>query len=82
VLDALVQDSGVASAELWVAADAAAPVSAEEKLRGGDRKIKACLTVDTLRQATAEALGARLARQYPAADTGVYRVLCTLGSGG
>lgn len=77
-LDELVKDHAVASAELWMAADAG-PVSMEEKLRGGDKKIKACLIVDTLRQQPAEALGAALAKDYPQADVGVYRVLCQLG---
>jgi len=82
LMDALLQDSAVASAELWVAADAGGPASMEEKLRGGDRKIKACLMVDTLRQAPAEALGARMSKAFPKAEVGVYHVLCTLGSGG
>jgi hypothetical protein len=53
----------------------------EEKLRGGDKKIKACLMVDTLRQQPAEALGARLAKDFPQAEVGVHRVLCQLGQG-
>jgi hypothetical protein len=57
------------------------PVSMEEKLRGGDRKINGCLMVDTLRQSDAEMLGTRLSRQFPAADVGVFRVLCQLGRG-
>jgi hypothetical protein len=81
VMDELVRDHTVAAAELWVAADAAGPVSMEEKLRGGDKKIKACLMVDTLRQAPAEALGARMAKDFAQAEVGVYRVLCQLGRG-
>ena len=80
-MDALVKDHAVAAAELWTAADVGGPVSMEEKLRGGDRKIKACLMVDTLRQAPAEALGAALAKDFPQAEVGVYRVLCQLGRG-
>ncbi len=53
----------------------------EEKLRGGDKKIKACLMVDTLRQAEAEKLGQRLSKEFSAADVGVFRVLCQLGRG-
>ena len=53
----------------------------EEKLRGGDKKIKACLMVDTLRQSEAEKLGARLAKDFAGADVGVFRVLCQLGNG-
>ncbi len=81
LIDALMQDIAVARAELWVAAEAGGPVSTEEKLRGGDRKIKACLIVDTLRQQPAEAIGAALAKDFPQADVGVYRVLCQRGAG-
>ena len=80
-MDELAKDHAVAAAELWIAADAGAPVSMEEKLRGGDKKIKACLMVDTLRQQPAEALGARLAKDFPQAEVGVFRVLCQLGQG-
>ena len=76
----LVQDTGVAGGEIWIALDPAGqPVSMEEKLRGGDKKIKGCLMIDTLRQADAEKLGARLAKQFPGAEVGVFRVLCQLG---
>ena len=75
-------DPAIASGEIWIAADQpGTPMAAEEKLRGGDRKIKACLMVDTLRQSDAETLGVRLAEQFPTADVGVFRVLCQLGHG-
>jgi hypothetical protein len=75
-------DPAIASGEIWIAADQpGVPMAAEEKLRGGDRKIKACLMVDTLRQSDAEELGARLAGQFPAAEVGTFRVLCQLGNG-
>ena len=78
----LVTDINVAAGEVWRAVDTSGqPVSTEEKLRGGDRKIKAALMIDTLRQADAEALGARMAAQFPGADVGVFRVLCQLGRG-
>jgi hypothetical protein len=81
--ESLVQDAGVASCEIWSAVDPAGqPVSMEEKLRGGDKKIKACLMVDTLRQADAEKLGERLSQQFAGAEVGVFRVLCQLGQGG
>jgi hypothetical protein len=81
-LDALVKDPAVASAELWIADDAGGQsMSAEEKLRGGDKKIKGCLIVDTLRQAEAEAVGAYMATEFPGAEVGVFRVLCQLGHG-
>ncbi len=82
LIDELIADPAVASGEIWVATDPAGqPVSMEEKLRGGDKKIKAALMIDTLRQAQAEKLGAELARRFPAGETGVFRVLCQLGRG-
>lgn len=78
----LVHDAGVASCEIWSAVDPAGlPVSMEEKLRGGDKKIKACLMVDTLRQGDAEKLGERLSQQFAGAEVGVFRVLCQLDQG-
>ena len=80
--NSLVRDPAIAACEVWTAVDPAGqPVSMEEKLRGGDKKIKACLMVDTLRQADAEKLGARLAKDFTSADVGVFRVLCQLGNG-
>ncbi|HEY6023969.1 MAG TPA: hypothetical protein VIV34_07290 [Pseudolabrys sp.] len=80
--EALIQDPGIAACETWVAADSAGqPVSMEEKLRGGDKKIKACLMVDTLRQNDAEKLAERLSKDFAGAEVGVFRVLCQLGNG-
>ena len=80
--EALVQDTNVAACEIWTAVDPAGqPVSMEEKLRGGDKKIKACLMVDTLRQGDAEKLGQRLSKEFPGADVGVFGVLCQGGRG-
>ena len=79
---ALVKDVSIASCEIWRAVDRAGqPVSMEEKLRGGDKKIEACLMVDTLRQADAEAMGQRLTKDFAQADVGVFRVLCQIGRG-
>ncbi len=81
-LDAMLVSTAVAGGEIWMALDAAGmPVSMEEQLRGGDRKIKACLMLDTLRQDAAEQTGARLAARFPGAEVGVFRVLCQLGRG-
>ncbi len=81
--DELIKDTVIAACEVWTAVDTAGqPVSMEEKLRGGDKKIKGCLMVDTLRQADAEKLGARLAKQFASAEVGVFRVLSQLGNGG
>jgi hypothetical protein len=81
-LDRLVADPAVAGGEIWIALDAKGmPVSQEEKLRGGDKKIAGCLMVDTLRQADAENIGADLGRKFPGTEVGVFRVLCQLGRG-
>ncbi len=82
LLDELLADIKFPSGEIWMAVDPAGqPVAEEERLRGGDRKIKGALMVDTIWQADAEALGARLAREFPNGEVGVFRVLCQLGHG-
>ncbi len=80
--ETLVTDPAVAACEIWTAVDPTGmPVSQEEKLRGGDKKIKACLMIDALRQADAEALGKRMMKEFPATEVGVFRVLCQIGRG-
>ena len=75
--DALVQDAGVAACEIWTAVDPGGqPVSMEEKLRGGDKKIKACLMVDTLRQSDAEKLGERFVEGISPAPKSAYFACC------
>ncbi|HVV62305.1 MAG TPA: hypothetical protein VHD14_11175 [Pseudolabrys sp.] len=82
LLEETVRDPAVAGGEIWIALDPKSlPVSGEEKLRGGDRKIAGCLVLDTLRQGNAEALGRQMSAQFPRADVGVFRVLCHLGRG-
>jgi len=81
-LDAMIASPAIASGEIWMALDPAGmPVSMEEQLRGGDKKIQACLMIDTLRQDAAEQAGARLAARFASAEVGVFRVLCQLGRG-
>jgi hypothetical protein len=81
-LDALVADPAVAGGEIWIALDPKGmPVSQEEKLRGGDKKIAGCLMIDTLRQADAEKIGADLGKKFPGTEVGVFRVLCQIGRG-
>ncbi|HMF27063.1 MAG TPA: hypothetical protein VKG24_33785 [Pseudolabrys sp.] len=80
LLDDLVRDTNIAGGEIWVAVDPARmPISMEEQLRGGDKKIKACLMIDTLRQPDAVSLSGHLSRQFPRAEVGVFQVLCQLG---
>ena len=72
-------DKAVACAEVWTAQSRADfPVSEEERLRGGDARIEACLMVETLRVADAETVAASLSRQFPDAATGIYRLLCEI----
>jgi hypothetical protein len=82
VLEKFCVDTAVAGGEIWLALDAAGmPVSMEEKLRGGDKKIAGALMIDTLYEEGAQAVGAQLARQFPQADIGIFRVLCQIGRG-
>jgi hypothetical protein len=72
-------DKAVACAEVWTAQSRADfPVSEEERLRGGDARIEACLMVETLRVADAETIVTSLSRQFPDAATGIYRLLCEI----
>jgi hypothetical protein len=82
LIDRLIADPAVASGEIWIATDPSGqPVSMEERMRGGDKKIGGALMVDTLHQADAEKLGARFQKEFPGAATGVFRVLCQIGRG-
>jgi hypothetical protein len=79
-LDKFTADTAVAGGEIWIALDPAGmPVSREEQLRGGDKKIAGALIVETLYEKDAVAVGTELAKQFPQADIGVFRVLCQIG---
>jgi hypothetical protein len=81
-LDKLVADTAIAGGEIWIALDPAGmPVSMEEQLRGGDKKIAGALLIDTLYQEHAEAVAAQWAKQFTGADIGAFRVLCQIGRG-
>jgi hypothetical protein len=76
-LRTLMTNRAVACGEVWTAADASEfPVAEEERLRGGDRRIGACLIFDVLRPADAETITADLVRRFPGAAVGTYRLLC------
>ena len=82
VLEKLTADTSVGGGEIWIALDAAGtPVSMEEKLRGGDKRIAGALMFDTLYEADAQAIGAQLAKQFPSAEIGIFRTLCQIGRG-
>jgi hypothetical protein len=78
-VETLVRDKAVAYAEIWSAVDASKiPVSEEERLRGGDGKIEACLLIETLRETEAETIAGTLSGRFPEATIGVYRLLCEI----
>jgi hypothetical protein len=66
-VEKLAADTSIASAEIWIALDPAGmPVSKEEQLRGGDKKIRGALMIDTL---------------YADRANAVFQVLCQIGRG-
>jgi len=72
-------DKAVACAEVWTAESRADfPVSEEERLRGGDARIEACLLIETLRVADAESAAASVSQKFPDAAVGIYRLLCEI----
>lgn len=76
-LQGLMADKAVACGEIWTAVRADEfPMAEEERLRGGDKRIEGCLVVDVLRQADAEGVAENLARRFPIANVGTYRLLC------
>jgi hypothetical protein len=80
-LENLIEDKAVACGEVWSAVTAGeVPLSEEERLRGGDRRIAGCLLVETLRLPDAERIASALAARFPAAALGIYRLLCEIGS--
>jgi hypothetical protein len=82
-LERLIRDKAVACGEIWRAADPVEfPVSTEERLRGGDRKIAMCLLVETLRVPDAETIAGALANEFSNTEIGVYRLLCEIAASG
>ena len=82
-IERLMRDKAVACGEVWRAADPLEfPISMEERLRGGDRKIEMCLLVETLRTPEAEEIAVALAKEFPSAEIEVYRLLCEITATG
>jgi hypothetical protein len=76
-IERLMRDKAVACGEVWRAADPLEfPVSMEERLRGGDRKIEMCLLVETLRVPEAEKIAATLANEFPSTEITTLRNHC------
>jgi hypothetical protein len=80
-IETLMAERAVACGEIWIAASLREfPVSEEERLRGGDKKLVACLLIETLRVSDAEKLALVLAASFPGTAIGVYRLLCEIRS--
>lgn len=81
LVETLVRDDTVACGEVWMGAHPPALVQTEEeRLRGGDRRIEACLLIETLRADDATRIAASLAASFTGAVVGVYRLLCDVRS--
>ena len=82
IIERLVQDKAVANGEIWSAVSALEfPISEEERLRGGDRKIETCLVINTLRVQDAERITPFVSEAFSQSEIGVYRFLCELRAG-
>jgi len=80
-IEELVRDRTVACGEIWQAVDPLEfSVSAEERLRGGDRRLETCMLVETLRVPDAEKIAVALANDFHTADIGVYRFPCEIAA--
>ena len=80
-IETLIAERAVACCEIWIAASLGEfPLSEEERLRGGDKKLQACLLVETLRLSDAEKLALVLAASFRGMAIGVYRLLCEIRS--
>jgi hypothetical protein len=78
-IETLGAEKAVACGEIWIAASRRDfPISEEERLRGGDKKLEACLLIETLRVSDAEKLAPVLAASFPGTLIGVYRLLCEI----
>jgi hypothetical protein len=78
-IEELARDKAVACGEIWQAVDPLDfSASAEERLRGGDRKIETCLLLETLRLPEAEKIALALADDFRGANIGIYRFLCDI----
>jgi hypothetical protein len=79
-LAALAGSEAVLRAELWLAVDTPAPApSAEQRLRGADATIAACVLLECTTEDEAHAAARAGRGRLPAADdVGVYRMLCSL----
>jgi hypothetical protein len=73
----LAGEEGIARCELWSSEERGGEAAVEERLRGGDRKIAACIWVDALREGDAARARSALEREFgTTAETGIYRLLC------
>lgn len=81
LLATLGQRDGFARGQWWVSAEAGGTSqTAEEKLRGGDEKISACLMIELLRDDDADSVVDAITKEVgdTLLETGVYRLLCEM----
>jgi hypothetical protein len=78
MIETQLKDHNVACGEAWSAVDTGLAASQEEQLRGGDRRIAACLVIETLRVVDAQRMAAALADRFAGASIGVFRLLCEI----
>jgi hypothetical protein len=78
VIDKHLHDRNVTCGEIWTAVDTGLLASEEERLRGGDHRVAACLLIETLRVADAERMAGSLTGSFAGASIGVFRLLCEI----
>jgi hypothetical protein len=74
----LLADKSAVWGEIWTAVRTAVPISEEERLRGGDDRMAACLLMETARIAEAAHVLQLIKDRFPQAAAGVYKLLAEL----
>jgi hypothetical protein len=75
-INELLAEKTIVWGEVWSAFHAGVPVSEEERLRGGDARIAACLLIETADEAEAARVFRLTQERFPHAAAGTFRLLC------
>ena len=81
MVNQLAVNHGTARVELWRAVEKIKPpLSKEEKIRGGDDRIMACLLIDTLRETDARKVAKSMKEMLGGAvkEAAIYKLMCEL----